>query len=285
MPTNKLPLPADADPPDGGRNRRWLQALAGCSGERRLAWRNAVVAANLPLVRRIAARLGPTCTLPFEERVQVGCLGLIRAVEAFDLGRAVHLSTFAVPYIRGAIRHEVRDRQSLVRAPRALWDLRQRLSRLQEERRLRGQPPLGERALAETLGCGPGMVREASRLARTTAIRSLDAPASGRRAGEEAPSLLDALPDPASLRAGEEPAGDPADQRRREVRRSHQWRWLAARLAALPPIERELLLDHLVVGASWVEMGARLGMPARQAQRRCTAVLHRLQEAARARAA
>jgi RNA polymerase sigma-B factor len=264
------------------RNRHWLEAHAASldPAERRF-WRNAVVTANLPLVRSIAARLAATSGLPFDDLVQVGSLGLLRAVEAFDAARGVNLSSFAVPYVRGAMRHELRDRQSLVRLPRRLWDLRQREGRLQEDQRRRGLPPLRGEALLAALACGPETLREALTLGTAGAVRSLDAPATACREGSAAgDTLLDRLADPASLASGTAARDDQREEERRPA--SAERLWLRRALTALDPLERHLLEGRHGAGCSWVELGAALGIPPRQAQRRCEAVIARLQRAATA---
>lgn len=253
------------------RNRQWLDARADSSDPReRLAWRNALVAQNLDLVRSIAGREARGADLPFDDLVQVGCIGLIRALEAFDPARGTRLSSFAVPYIRGAIRHEHRDRQTLVRIPRPLWELRQQAARLQEERRRLGQAELGGPALAQALGCGDGPLAEALQLGRLAEMRSLDAPRpTGRENGSEGGSWLEVLPDPASQAALEEPT--PAAATEEQL-------WIRRRLEALPPLERQLVLGRVDQNRSWVELGQELGLAPRQAQRRCLAVLTRLRQ-------
>jgi len=262
------------------RNRRLLSAYAGKGeGGRHLAMRNALVAANLPLVRSVAARRCPAIDLPFEDLVQVGSLGLIRAVEAFDPKRAGSLSSFAVPYILGAIRHEVRDRLPMVRIPRQLWDLRQQASTLQERRRRQGQAPLDEPALTAALGCAAAPLQEALRLSGVGRVRSLDAPlGQGRTDGKCGITLLEQLADPASLGPEADLGAD--GEGGQGVEPSPERLWLRQALAQLDPIDRRLLLGRLEVGCTWVELGAELGMPARQAQRRCTATQHRLMQAA-----
>jgi RNA polymerase sigma-B factor len=238
--------------------------------------RNALVQAHLPLVRSVVARFGPQPTLPFDDLLQVGSLGLIRAVEAFDPARSVSFSSFAVPYIRGALLHELRDRQPLVRLPRSLWDLRQRAGRLQEERRREGLAPLAPTALASALGCGTDQLRELEGLRDAALPCSLDAPLASHR-GEAGGGgcLLDSLADPRSLGAeeGETVADGVADGAERA--------WLRQRLAALDPQRRALLEGRLRLGCTWVELGHRLGIHPRMAQRRCDATLADLQEAAR----
>ena len=81
-------------------NRALLEAMGRCTQRRAwLRWRNALITANLPLVRMVAERQRQRCTEPFDDLVSMGVLGLVRAVEAFDLNRNGRLSSFAVPYM------------------------------------------------------------------------------------------------------------------------------------------------------------------------------------------
>ena len=275
------------------RNHRWLKAYAASRSQRlRLRWRDALVRANLPLVRQVAARVAPRTGLPYDDLAQVGSLGLIRAIEAFDSRRRVRFSSFAVPYIRGAIAHELRDRGSLLRIPRPLWELRQRATSLEQQlRRERGGGP-ARAELAERLGCPPERLAEALALQQLTDPRSLDAPL----AGEGSPlCLLDLLAAPAAAsleEIGEDDGddgdggdggdgGDDGDDADDGDEESERCRWLRLQLDALPQELRELLTGRLLQGCSWVELGRSLGLSPRMAQRRHAAALARLQEAAR----
>ena len=166
----------------------------------RQALRSELVRRNLPLVYAITARLGRTQALPQEDLRQIGSLGLLRAIDAYEPSQGRTLSSFAVPYIRGAIQHELRDRASLMRIPRPLWELRRRASVLQDRRRRLGQRQLTPAQLAEALDCSTSQVVEALQVSAVVEMRSLDVPSSGE-GGEEPGSrtLLDQLADPASL--------------------------------------------------------------------------------------
>lgn len=256
------------------RNRAWLEAYAASRDEReRLRLRNALVGANLPLVLSIAGRQSRASAIPYDDLVQVGSIGLIRAVEAFDPARRVSLSTFAVPFVRGAMQHELRDRATLLHAPRSLWELRQRAGALQSRQRRQGLAPLPEGPLAQRLGCGTAELHEALTLGQRTSLRSLDAPQARGQDEDERDCLLARLPDPRSLEAGED---DPSTATAEQAEGS----WLQQRLAQLRPEQRELLQGRLVVGCTWVELGRSLGISPRLAQRRCEALLARLQREA-----
>ena len=182
-------------------NQEALAALKRSSDPaERQALRSELVRRNLPLVYAITARLGRTQALPQEDLRQIGSLGLLRAIDAYEPSQGRTLSSFAVPYIRGAIQHELRDRASLMRIPRPLWELRRRATVLQDRRRRLGQRQLTPAQLAEALDCSTSQVVEALQVSAVVEMRSLDAPSSGE-GGEEAGSrtLLDQLADPASL--------------------------------------------------------------------------------------
>ena len=259
------------------RNRQRLQALALSQDPcERLRLRHAVVRDNLPLVYSIVARIGLGSGLSLEDLRQIGCLGLVKAVDAFDPARGGQLSSFAVPYIRGAIQRELRDRHSIIRVPRDLWDLRRRAMALLERRRLQGERPLAPRQLADHLGCDRARLEEALQLGAVTEMRSLDAPLAGEagEAGERL--LLDTLADPASLAPEALQAPRPLTGTEADGPAGAGRRWLAQALAALEPRLLHLVLGHME-GRSWVELGRELELHPRQAQRLTVATLARLQ--------
>jgi len=258
------------------RNRLWLEAYAACrDGHQRRVLRQALVRANLPLVRSIAARYGVNSALAFDDLAQVGSLGLLKAIEAFDPRHAASLSSFAVPYVKGAIQHEMRDREPLVRVPRRLWELRQRALALQEQRRQQGKTPLLPAKLCQALDCRLDVLDEALALGPLGRPRSLDEPITPRQgSGEGGRSLLDSLVAP--TQAGPRADGDDGE----ESSESPELAWLRSQLLALDPPIRELLVGRLQLGCTWVELGQRLGWHPRMAQRRFDAALAGLRDAA-----
>jgi RNA polymerase sigma-B factor len=81
------------------------------------ATRRELIERHLPLVRTVARRYAGR-EEPLEDLVQVGTIGLIKAVDRFDAGRGVALGAYATPSIAGEIRHHLRDRSAPVRVPR-----------------------------------------------------------------------------------------------------------------------------------------------------------------------
>ena len=92
-------------------NQQLLDQLQRCRHpQQRVRLRNRLVVANLGLVHRVAAAQQGKGQLAYEDLVSVGCIGLIKAIERFEPSRGLSLSTVAVPFIRGAMQHEERDR-------------------------------------------------------------------------------------------------------------------------------------------------------------------------------
>ena len=95
--------------------------------------RNQLVRLNIGLVRKIAHRVSWQCIEPYEDLEQIGFLGLIRAIERFNPHQGCAFSSFAVPYIRGAMLHFLRDHGSLVKIPRRWQELQQEGQRVSKK--------------------------------------------------------------------------------------------------------------------------------------------------------
>jgi len=260
------------------RNRSWLEAMAASpDAATKLWWRNALVEHNLALVRMVAQRQSQRTGQPFDELVSAGCLGLIRAVEAFDLRQTCNLSSYAVPFIRGAMLHDVRDHGQPLHTPRRLRELQQRARRRQEQRRSQGLAPLAAADLALELGCNTAQLEEASAVQRALQVRSLDAPLSGE--GEQEGTLLDQLAagSTAATSAGDDPSNDPSEDLT-AGERALEAHWLQAQLSRLGGIEKRLLLGHWIEGLGWCELALEHKLSSRQARQRGEALLACLQE-------
>jgi RNA polymerase sigma-B factor len=97
-----------------------------------LAARKQLIEQYMSLVRSLARRYAYRGE-QLEDLVQIGAIGLIKAIDRFDLNRGVELTTYATPNIIGEIKRHFRDRGWSVRVPRGLQELNIQLSRLLEE--------------------------------------------------------------------------------------------------------------------------------------------------------
>jgi RNA polymerase sigma-B factor len=129
----------------------------------------------MPLVRALASRYAGRGE-PLEDLVQVGALGLIKAVDRFDVKRGVEFSSYAVPTIVGEIRRHFRDKAWAMHVPRRLKELSVRLSRVLDEltTELGRSPTIAE--LAEATGVEEEDVIDALESAHAYTTRSLQAP-------------------------------------------------------------------------------------------------------------
>jgi RNA polymerase sigma-B factor len=91
--------------------------------------RNIICEQNLGLVHMIAHKMVHRCVLPFDELVQIGSTGLIKAVERFDPDKKRKFSSLAIPFIQGAILQWIRDKGRLVKVPRNLQETHQKIKR------------------------------------------------------------------------------------------------------------------------------------------------------------
>src|SRR6184192_2775158 len=96
-----------------------------------LAAREELIEKYMSLVRSLARRYSHRGE-PLEDLIQIGAIGLIKAVDRFDLDRGVELTTYATPNIIGEIKRHFRDKGWSVRVPRGLQELNVQLSRLIE---------------------------------------------------------------------------------------------------------------------------------------------------------
>src|SRR6266581_4737227 len=97
-----------------------------------LAAREQLIEAHMSLVRSLARRYSYRGE-QLEDLVQIGAIGLIKAIDRFDVNRGVELTTYATPNIIGEIKRHFRDRGWAVRVPRGLQELNVQLSKLVEQ--------------------------------------------------------------------------------------------------------------------------------------------------------
>jgi RNA polymerase sigma-B factor len=115
--------------PSGGRRtsnltQRFLLRRYQEKGDR--AAREQLIKQSMPLVRTLARRYAYQGE-QIEDLIQIGAIGLIKAIDRFDLSRGVTLQTYAATMITGELKRHFRD-QGLVRVPRGLKELNVELS-------------------------------------------------------------------------------------------------------------------------------------------------------------
>ena len=200
--------------------------------------REELVARHLPLVRSLARRYAGRGE-PLDDIEQVGAIGLIKAIDRFELDRDVSLATYATPNVVGEIKRHFRDKGWAIRVPRALQELNAKMSATIDRltSKLGRSPSIAE--IAESLDATPEEVLEAIEVGSAYTTLSL----SGNPAGDDESDPLEAI--------GEE------DQ---EFERTEDRAALAPALAHLPPRERDILRMRFEDGLPQTHIAERVGL-------------------------
>ncbi|MET7988763.1 RNA polymerase sigma factor SigF [Streptomyces sp. NPDC005281] len=181
--------PARVTPKDARQlTRLFLDRLAVLEeGTREYQYaRNTLIEMNVSLVRFAASRFRNRGSGEMEDVVQVGTIGLIKAIDRFDLTREVEFTSFAIPYIVGEIKRFFRDTSWAVHVPRRLQEARVELAKATEELRSRlgRTPTLSE--LSQLMCLSEKEVDEARLASNGYVSSSLDAAISNGDEGETA---------------------------------------------------------------------------------------------------
>ncbi|MEV6514141.1 RNA polymerase sigma factor SigF [Streptomyces sp. NPDC051642] len=148
--------------------------------------RNTLIEMNITLVRYAASRFRSRGQDEMEDIVQVGTIGLIKAIDRFELTREVEFTSFAVPYITGEIKRFFRDTSWAVHVPRRLQEARVQLAKATEELRSRlGRTPT-TKELSQLMCLSEEEVNEARLASNGYNSASLDAAISSGDDGEAA---------------------------------------------------------------------------------------------------
>jgi RNA polymerase sigma-B factor len=223
--------------------------------------REQLVERFLPLARQLARRY-QRASEPLDDLLQVASLGLIKAIDRFDLDREIAFSSYAVPTILGEIKRYFRDRTWAVRVPRDLQELTLRVDRavteLSEE--LRRQPSVKE--IGVVVGADEEEVLEAMQAGGAYRAVSIDAPRTGG-GGEDVATIADSV-------GVEEDGFDRAEERAT----------LRALMSTVTPREREVLRMRFEEDMTQAEIGAIIGVSQMQVSRIIRRAISRLRAAA-----
>ena len=107
----------------------WLASYKKTDNEKqKKQLQNLIVVATMPLVKKIACSLARRSTDPIDDLIQVGSLGLIKAIEFYNPDISTKFKTYASYLITGEIRHYLRDKASMIKAPREIQELAFRIN-------------------------------------------------------------------------------------------------------------------------------------------------------------
>ena len=227
--------------------RRWIE-----QGDR--AARDDVAARMMPLAKSLARRYANKGE-PLDDLEQVACLGLIKAIDRFDLSRDVRFATYAVPTIVGELKRHFRDRGWMMRVPREVQELSGKIG-LARERLVSdlSRSPTA-RELATALGTDEDRVQEALAAAEAYRTLSLDQPFS------DGSGPLEAIGD------------DDLGFERAEARAM-----LSTGLGQLAPREREIVHLRFFEGLTQREIAERIGISQMHVSRLIRRTVQQLRE-------
>jgi len=203
--------------------------------------REQLVQRHLPLVRSLARRYAGRGEA-LEDIEQVGAIGLLKAIDRYDLEREVSLTTYATPNVVGEIKRHFRDKGWAIRVPRGLQELNAKMSGTIERLTIKFErsPTIAE--IAAELDTTPEQVLEAMEAGSAYSTVSLS---SGPGGGGDDDDF-----DPM------ESIGSEDD----EYERTEQRASLEPALEALPEREREILRMRFEDGLTQTQIAEKIGI-------------------------
>ncbi|MBL1110455.1 RNA polymerase sigma factor SigF [Streptomyces sp. 5-8] len=221
--------------------------------------RNTLIEMNMSLVRYAAGRFRSRGPEEMEDIVQVGMIGLIKAIDRFELSREVEFTSFAIPYVVGEIKRFFRDTTWAVHVPRRLQEARVQLARATEELRSRlGRTPT-VKELSELMSLPEDEVMEARLAANGYNSSSLDAAIGGSEDGESALQDFIGVEDTA-------------------LELVEDFHSLAPLIADLDERDRQIIHMRFVEELTQAQIGERLGVSQMHVSRLLSRCLARLRE-------
>jgi RNA polymerase sigma-B factor len=222
--------------------------------------RNTLIEMNMSLVRFAAGRFRGRGD-DMEDIVQTGMIGLIKAIDRFELSREVEFTSFALPYIVGEIKRFFRDTTWAVHVPRRLQELRVELAKAREElaSRLDREPTVAE--LATLMNISEREVVEGQIAANGYNSSSLDAALTGD--GPE---------------GGEAVLADFIGVEEDGLRLVEDFHSLAPLMAELSERDRQIIHMRFVEEATQAEIGEQLGCSQMHVSRLIKRIITRLRE-------
>ena len=220
--------------------------------------RDQLIESHLNLVRFLASKFKNRGE-PMEDLIQVGSLGLIKAIDRFDPSRGLEFTTFATPTIMGEIKRHFRDKGWSVRVPRRLQELSAKVGQATDDltKQLQRSPTTEE--LADYLGTTVDEVLEAMESSSAYSPVPLEA---GGTEEDDAPSVIDHY------------TSEDADLGAADDRMA-----IEQALEEVSPREREIIRMRFDEGLTQAEIAEKLGVSQVQVSRLLRRTLQKMREA------
>lgn len=220
--------------------------------------REQLIVSHVNLVRYIAAKFKNRGE-PLDDLIQVGTIGLIKAIDRFDPSRGLEFTTYATPTIMGEIKRHFRDKGWTIRVPRRLQELSAKVNTVTDELtvELQRSPSIDE--IAARLGTTPDEVLEA--MESSSAYSSVPLEGQGGTEEDDAPAVIDRY---ASVDNDLEASDD------RMI--------LEDVISEFPEADQQAIRMRYLDGMTQVEIAKKLGISQVQVSRMLRRALRRIQE-------
>lgn len=220
--------------------------------------REKLVMSHLNLVRFIANKFKNRGE-PIDDLVQVGYLGLLKAIDRFDPSRGLEFTTFATPTIMGEIKRHFRDKGWSVRVPRRLQELSAKVNQATDTltSQLQRSPTIAE--IADYLDATVDEVLEAMESSSAYSSVSLEAPSGAD--DDDTPSVIDRY------------ATEDSDLAFTDDRII-----IEEALASFSPRERDVIEMRFLKGMTQIEIAEKLGISQVQVSRLLRRTLKKIQD-------
>lgn len=220
--------------------------------------REKLVMSHLNLVRFIANKFKNRGE-PIDDLIQVGYLGLLKAIDRFDPSRGLEFTTFATPTIMGEIKRHFRDKGWSVRVPRRLQELSAKVNQATDTltSQLQRSPTIAE--IADYLDATVDVVLEAMESSSAYSSVSLEAPSGAD--DDDTPSVIDRY------------ATEDSDLAFTDDRII-----IEEALASFSPRERDVIEMRFLKGMTQIEIAEKLGISQVQVSRLLRRTLKKIQD-------
>ena len=220
--------------------------------------RGQLIVSHLNLVRFLASKFKNRGE-PLDDLVQVGTIGLIKAIDRFDPERGLEFTTYATPTILGEIKRHFRDKGWSIRVPRRLQELSAKVNQATEELTVELQRSPSVEEIAAKLGVSAEEILEA--MESSGAYTSVSLEAGGTSEDDEAPALIDRL-------GSVDEDLDASDDRM----------VIDDAIRDFSPREQEIVRMRFIDGLTQVEIAKRLGVSQVQVSRLLRRTLRKIQD-------
>lgn len=220
-----------------------------------------IVESAMHLVKKIAGSIAGQSGISNEDLVQVGSIGLIKAIEFFDLNKNARFKTYASYFIRGEIKHYLRDKASIIKAPRELQELVFKISTAVKQLKEKGNEDPTDEQIAEIVGVSTSKIHEVMEIELCKTTLSLDQTSTS--ADDDDLTLIDKIP-----------AGD-----YQEFLSSYENKiMLAAAIKKLPPDLQQIIELSYYQDLNQREIAEKINISQMQVSRRLKKALSKMYE-------